>query len=401
MSSNNNATNNFPSLCIPRVYPNINEDRIRKIFQELALGELERIDIVSKTSDKGEKFNRVFIHFKMWYTEGNAEIARKRLLEGKDIKIMYDDPWFWKVSAYKEANLKPKSNPEKKYAKPKVALIIESDDDDEPTDKRSYHDERRPTYDDRRPRDDRRPAQYDERRPAQYDDRRPAYDKPTVKRPYHDDRRPAQYDDSRFYDDHKQAYHDDRKPAYNKYDNSKPKPNEGFKKTKKEDFNNIAPALSENNRPYRQPIAKALPLSLKPEPVLEPVVVKQELLEDLTAFEPALIQITPENAKQYIGECVTFKHDSKCIVKRIESVSETGKSIRVDCPEVENSLQIVTRNVHLLNGAIIPDVAAAVAEKPLMKPRVIKSKEQKEKDKKSNQLLAAHAISSQIINPRV
>ena len=44
-------------------------------------------------------------------------------------------------------------------------------------------------------------------------------------------------------------------------------------------------------------------------------------------------------------------------------------------------------------------VIPAVAEKPLMKPRVIKTKEQKEKDKKSNQLLAAHAISSQVINP--
>ena len=116
-ATNNNMSNNYPSLCIPRVYPNITEERIRRIFQELALGELDHIDIVNKTSEKGEKFNRVFVHFKTWYTGGNAEVARKRLIEGKDIKIMYDDPWFWKVSAYKERVQKPL--PEKKPVKAK------------------------------------------------------------------------------------------------------------------------------------------------------------------------------------------------------------------------------------------------------------------------------------------
>ena len=92
---------NVPSLCIPRVYPNINEARIRKIFDELALGTIDHLDIISKTTDKGEKFNRVFIHFRRWYTDGNAGVARERLLNGKDIKIIYDDPWFWKISVYK------------------------------------------------------------------------------------------------------------------------------------------------------------------------------------------------------------------------------------------------------------------------------------------------------------
>ena len=39
---------NVPVLCIPRVYPNINEMRIRRIFDDLNMGTLERIDIVSK-----------------------------------------------------------------------------------------------------------------------------------------------------------------------------------------------------------------------------------------------------------------------------------------------------------------------------------------------------------------
>ena len=93
--------NYFPSLCIPRVYPNINQRRIRKIISDLDLGIIERIDIVSKTTEKGEKYNRVFIHMERWFQNSNASFARERLLGGKDIKIIYDDPWFWKISAYK------------------------------------------------------------------------------------------------------------------------------------------------------------------------------------------------------------------------------------------------------------------------------------------------------------
>lgn len=93
----------YPSLCIPRVFPGITEQTIRKIFDDLELGIIDRIDIVTKYSQSGEKFNRVFIHFKKWFIkDGNANTARQRLLHGNEIKIIYDEPWFWKVSAYRE-----------------------------------------------------------------------------------------------------------------------------------------------------------------------------------------------------------------------------------------------------------------------------------------------------------
>ena len=87
----------IPSMCIPRVYPNITEGRIRKIFDELNIGVIDRVDIVSKNTEKGEKFNRVFIHMDRWFHNSNASVARERLLGGKDIKIIYDDPWFWLI----------------------------------------------------------------------------------------------------------------------------------------------------------------------------------------------------------------------------------------------------------------------------------------------------------------
>ena len=99
---------NVPSICIPRVYPDVSEDRIRRILNNLNLGEIERIDILPKTSERGERFSRVFVHFKRWNNSVNANNARERLLNGKEIKIIYDEPWFWKALAYMKTERKPR-----------------------------------------------------------------------------------------------------------------------------------------------------------------------------------------------------------------------------------------------------------------------------------------------------
>jgi hypothetical protein len=93
---------NIPCLCIPRVFSNINKNQIYKVINELELGEIDRIDIVNKNSEKGEKYNLVFIHIKKWFINENALTAQERLTNGKEIKIIYQDPWFWKVSAYRK-----------------------------------------------------------------------------------------------------------------------------------------------------------------------------------------------------------------------------------------------------------------------------------------------------------
>ena len=157
---------NIPSLCIPRVFVNIDEKRIRRIFDELNMGEIQRIDVVSKTTEKGEKFNRVFIHFKRWFSNENSDTARERLLNGKEIKIIYDDPWFWKVSAYREAPPRPSSNIHKK-----PSLQFDSDEDRQLScnnyNQRPREDNRRPREDNRRPREDNRRPREDNRRPRE------------------------------------------------------------------------------------------------------------------------------------------------------------------------------------------------------------------------------------------
>jgi hypothetical protein len=152
------------------------------------MGALERIDIVSKTSDKGEKFNRVFVHFKRWNSSSNANTARERLLNGKDIKIVYDDPWFWKISAYREPERKPKYEETQNSRRP--IITFDSDEerpskpatnsfqtrDDRPRPRPRTRDDRPRTRDDRpRTRDD-RPRTRDDRprnetRPRTRDDR--------------------------------------------------------------------------------------------------------------------------------------------------------------------------------------------------------------------------------------
>ncbi len=166
---------NVPVLCIPRVYSNITEARIRKIFEDLNMGELERIDVVSKTSvkpgtnpsEKGDKFNRVFVHFRRWNNSENSNTARERLLNGKEIKIIYDDPWFWKISAYRESERRPAPQRQPSGSVRKPTIAFDSDEDKSSksrvTDRR---DERPRRRDDsrERPRRDERPRRRDDSR---------------------------------------------------------------------------------------------------------------------------------------------------------------------------------------------------------------------------------------------
>lgn len=125
MSSSNE---NQPILCIPGVFANIKEDRIRRVFGDLDLGEVIRVDIIVPkkpvdTDAKENKFNRVFVHIK-WNDSQQSIACRERLSQGKDVKVIYDEPWFWRVSAYRPPAPKPKFVPKpKKEFQPKKATL--------------------------------------------------------------------------------------------------------------------------------------------------------------------------------------------------------------------------------------------------------------------------------------
>jgi hypothetical protein len=89
-----------PSICIPRVFMSTTRKDIYDIMEKLGLGAVDRIDLVYKTNDRGDPYNKVFIHFKKWNTKDETAIAtREKLLKGEEIKIVYREPWFWKCTA--------------------------------------------------------------------------------------------------------------------------------------------------------------------------------------------------------------------------------------------------------------------------------------------------------------
>jgi hypothetical protein len=119
---------NVPSMCIPRTFPNITKERIAQVFRELNLGPISHIDVVPRTSERGEKYQRVFVHLHKWNNTDEAHRARERLLTGKEIKIIYDDPWFWKVSANRSASNVPSQSARPSHAARPAAVLDFGDD---------------------------------------------------------------------------------------------------------------------------------------------------------------------------------------------------------------------------------------------------------------------------------
>ena len=118
------------SLCIPRVFSNITWKQVKEVFEGLlGKGCVERVDLISKTGESGEQFGRVFVHLRYWPRTEQATSFRKQLIEGGQVKIVYDDPWFWKVSISRVA--KPERNRER------VAPYIEGITPPAPTDDRN------------------------------------------------------------------------------------------------------------------------------------------------------------------------------------------------------------------------------------------------------------------------
>ena len=93
-----------PSICIPRTFPTIRGEQTKRAvfrtFRELGIGFIDRIDTVHKTDKNGERFCTVYIHMRNWNVRSQlARDTRQKLLDGEEIKVVYDEPWFWKCTA--------------------------------------------------------------------------------------------------------------------------------------------------------------------------------------------------------------------------------------------------------------------------------------------------------------
>lgn len=88
------------SVFIPRVFLNISSSRITQAFHNLNIGEVDHVDLVKRSNEKGS-FHMAFVHFKNLYDSNEAKSFQTDV-ENPDCKakIVYDDPWYWFVMPF-------------------------------------------------------------------------------------------------------------------------------------------------------------------------------------------------------------------------------------------------------------------------------------------------------------
>ena len=116
-----------PTLCISRTHKNIRQQRIFAVVRQLNLGWVGKIDIVPKKivekkpdgTENIKEFVRVFIHFTKWFTNNRqTQQFLERLDSEGFVHIIYDEPWFWKVTKYVPREHKPQ--PQSRYPRPRI-----------------------------------------------------------------------------------------------------------------------------------------------------------------------------------------------------------------------------------------------------------------------------------------
>lgn len=274
----NNSDKNM-SICIPRAFENISENRVRNVFDKLGIFTIDRVDVVLRKNEKGESYKRFFVHVKDWAQTSDAQKAKERLLAGKELKVVYDDPWFWKVGLNTWA---PKQQQQPLLNDRKPRIRIEFDEETDKNVRAATNLLSNISLEER----DRRP--YSERRLD------PAYCDQDVKQGFRDRRLPKE--------------NRDIKSRYG------------------------SPVIREDQR----------------------------------------IKITPENVEKYIGSQIVFKNrEGNENTTVILGVSKNKKTIHVDFPELQNNLQIVTRNVFLKKEATKLIEPVITAPKPQEKPAFV------------------------------
>ncbi len=116
-----------PTLCISRTHKNIRQERVFAVLRQLNLGWVGKIDIVPKKvvekkpdgTESTKEFVRVFIHFTKWFTNNHqTQQFLERLDSEGFVHIIYDEPWFWKVTKYVPKEHKPQ--PQSRYPRPRI-----------------------------------------------------------------------------------------------------------------------------------------------------------------------------------------------------------------------------------------------------------------------------------------
>ena len=94
MEQTNSVTN--MSLYIPRVFVNITEEYMSKVFEDLKYGKVKQIDLIDKIDYKGVIYHAAYIHFDYWYDNVSSQNFQERVKNPqKEARIVYKEPWYW------------------------------------------------------------------------------------------------------------------------------------------------------------------------------------------------------------------------------------------------------------------------------------------------------------------
>ena len=83
------------SICIPSIERNITSFDIKKTFEKLDIGKINRVTVKKKN-----KHSTAFIYLQSWNIKSkNAKIFYQKIIEGEEVNLIYEFPWFWKCRA--------------------------------------------------------------------------------------------------------------------------------------------------------------------------------------------------------------------------------------------------------------------------------------------------------------
>ena len=108
------------SIYIPRVFGNIGEKKIKNVFESNNIGRVNHVDLVAKMGKDHKIYHSAYVNFEEWYNNVASRNIQEKLNADKEVKIVYDDPWYWTV--YKNKTKKFGGNGARKER-----LVLEKD----------------------------------------------------------------------------------------------------------------------------------------------------------------------------------------------------------------------------------------------------------------------------------
>jgi len=83
------------TLCIPRLENTIELNYVKSIFARMNVGEIKGIFEIPLRAEV--KFKRVMIQMNIDENKEVGDFIMKRMNSGKDVKVVYNSPCYWKV----------------------------------------------------------------------------------------------------------------------------------------------------------------------------------------------------------------------------------------------------------------------------------------------------------------